>query len=140
MSDQSWIALAAVTASGILGVASLWFSFWNSSRERQQRLAERQEDNREWYRRTLFEKRLQAIADAYSWVMCIHHASSPDESGIRAQARDWYNTHALFLYESLPGTSEFIGLINTYKTDSNYERQLSLALDEIRGRLEDLRP
>ena len=63
MSSESIVALVAVIASGVLGLASLAFSLWNSSSERRQRLKDRKEDNREWYRRTLFEDRLRAVRD-----------------------------------------------------------------------------
>ena len=124
MSDESVIALAAVVVSGFIGIASLGFSFWSSSRERQQRLAERDQENREWYKRSLFEKRLQVAQESYAWWRRLNEAvarasgnddpSSGENEAVRElakQAREWYDNNSLYLER--PGPSDFVGLTNT---------------------------
>jgi hypothetical protein len=124
MSDETIIALAAVVVSGFVGIASLGFNFWNSSRERQHRLAEREQENREWYKRTLFERRMTAAQEAYSWWARLNEAvarasssqdrNSPENQAVRelaVQARRWYDNNSLYLEG--PGPSAFVGLTNT---------------------------
>jgi len=131
VSSESIVALVAVVVSGFVGIASLGFNFWNSSRERQQRLSERREDNREWYKRTMFEKRLTAVQEAYQWIMRFNvaiteaDASQPDSSKneelrtLCRDARGWYDRNTIFLHDGLPHASEFIGLINTAYAHAN---------------------
>jgi hypothetical protein len=131
MSSESIIALAAVLTSGVLGVASLAFSFWSSSSERRQRLSERREDNREWRRRTLFEKRLQVVQQAYAWWRRLNEAvgrasmsRDPDNADrdaareLAVQASEWYYNNSFCLdgpglSEMRPGLSKFVGLTNS---------------------------
>ena len=93
-----------------------------AEREQQERL--RAQDNAEWYRRALFEKRLAAVQEAYNWLMrlyvAINRVPSEQPDLIEAQelmriaheGRDWYNVNVLYLYDELPGASQFIGLTN----------------------------
>ena len=106
MSDESIIALVAVLTSGVLGVASLTFSFWSSSSERRQRLSERREDNREWYRRTVFEKRLEAIQEGRRhlrklWDAMYHPYADGRNVPIR-EALEWYQRNILYLHGEMP--------------------------------------
>ena len=129
MSSESIIALVAVIASGVLGVTSLAFSFWNSSSERRQRLNERKEEHREWYRRTLFEKRMQVVQQAYAWWRRLNEAvtkasSTRDPSssecdvvrGLAKEAREWYDSNSAYLEQELTGSSAFVGLTNAAYT------------------------
>lgn len=68
MGDVAQVALIAGGIGRLSLLATLGFNLWSSSRERQERLAEREQDYREWYRRTLFEKRLAAVQEAYEWL------------------------------------------------------------------------
>ena len=109
MSSESIIALVAVLTSGVLGVASLAFSFWNSSSERRQRLSERREDNREWYRRTLFEKRLEAIQEGRRhlsklWRAMYHPLLAGGKIPI-GEALEWYERNILYLHGEMPDKS-----------------------------------
>ena len=131
MSGGEVIALAAVVTSGIIGLASLAFNFWNSSSERKQRESEREEEYRQWYKRTLFEKRLDAVQEGYRWVMKFNVAitradasqpSSLENDELRSvckEAREWYDRSTIFLHDGLPGSSEFIGLINSAAAHAN---------------------
>ena len=107
MSDQSVIALAAVITSGVLGLAGLGFNFWNSSSERKHRLNERREDSREWYRRTLFERRVAAVHEAASWLMELQVAGEPHtqvtrDSAVLAstaeRALQWYFKNCFYIH------------------------------------------
>lgn len=126
VSEQSIIALVAVIASAAVGLASLAFNFWNVRGERAMRLTERQEDNHQWYRRTLFEKRLQAAQDAFSWWRRLNEAvsrasdnadpNSEERQSVReiaTQAREWYDENSLYLEGVLTSKSDFVGLTNT---------------------------
>ena len=109
MSDESIIALVAVLTSGVLGVASLAFSFWNSSSERRQRLNERKEDHREWYRRTLFEKRLEATQEGIRhlsklWYAMYHPYGERRKTPI-GEAVEWYERNILYLHDEMPDKS-----------------------------------
>jgi hypothetical protein len=109
MSSESIIALVAVIASGVLGVTSLAFSFWNSSSERRQRLNERKEDHREWYRRTLFRKRLEAIQEGRRhlsklWYAMYHPYGQRRNTPI-GEALEWYDRNILYLHGEMPDKS-----------------------------------
>ena len=109
MSDESVIALVAVIASGVLGVASLAFNFWNSSSERKQRLKDRKEDHREWYRRTLFEKRLEAIQEGRRHLYKLWDAMyNPYLAGGKipiGEAIEWYDRNVVYLHGEMPDES-----------------------------------
>jgi hypothetical protein len=109
MSSESIIALAAVLTSGVLGVASLGFNFWNSSSERRQRLKDRGEDNREWYRRTLFEKRLEAIQEGGRWLNklynAMYHPLADSRKAPIGEALEWYERNILYLHGEMPDKS-----------------------------------
>jgi hypothetical protein len=121
---MSETVLVALVTGGV-GVAGIAFGFWSSSRERQQRLVERRDDYREWYRRTMFEKRLEVAQEAYAWLMKLNTGmnladpKNPDGEQNRKlaqtclDARDWYDNSALLLYDDLPKSSSFVGLTNT---------------------------
>jgi hypothetical protein len=125
MSDESVIALAALVVSGLIGIASLGFSFWNSHAERQQHLAEREQEYQEWYRRTLFERRLQAAQQAYAWwtrlnqaVAAAGHRGEPEareNDTVRQfgrKAREWYDDNSFYLDDPEARLSVFVGLTN----------------------------
>jgi hypothetical protein len=92
---------------------------------------DRQAEYREWYRRTLFEKRVNAAQDAYEWVTKLNVAitsanpAAPESDGSRAlvrtaqAAREWYDRNTVFLHEGLPSSSPFIGLTNMAVTYAN---------------------
>lgn len=157
MSDTVAVALITGGATALVGIAGLGFSFWNSSRERAQRLAEREEDYREWYSRTLFEKRLGAVQEAYAWWMRLNAAISRAGPGqrdlpenaelgsISAEARQWYDRNALYMYDTLPSQSSFVGLVNAafrYAVSARGEERIGQALEEayaeIRSRADQL--
>jgi hypothetical protein len=156
VSGSEIIALAAVIVSGVGVVAGLGFNFWNSSSERKQRLKERTEDAREWYKRTLFERRVGAAQEAYMWIMRLNRwanvylADKSDESSNTLRqtcldAREWYDSKAVFLYDDLPTATEFIGLINSGAAVRQGQEQVGVFFGkvnatskEVRARLESL--
>ncbi|MBI4297787.1 MAG: hypothetical protein HY676_04580 [Chloroflexi bacterium] len=103
---------------------NLWFNDRARKADQQQRATERRDDYQEWYKRTLFEKRLTGVQQAYAWLMKLNVAISranpqqPDSAEnvdlkrLAEEARDWYDHNALFLEDGLPGVSPFIGLTN----------------------------
>jgi len=104
--------------------ATLWFNSKQRRAEAEERARQREEDYREWYTRTLFEKRLAAVQEGYAWLMRLNAAinlAGPGQPGLEenadlrricAEARQWYDRNALYLYDDLPSASAFIGLTN----------------------------
>ena len=123
MSNEA-VALIGVggTIAGVI-VASA-FNLASSVLSRRFNLADRAADHREWYRRTLFEKRLAAAQEAYSWLMRLNEAANfanpitPESEPNKAlmqfcrQARQWYDGNCLFLEDTLPSSSGFIKVTN----------------------------
>jgi hypothetical protein len=145
-------AQGALIGGGI-GFLSLLITLWFNARARkddqQQRAIERREDYSEWYRRTLFERRLQAVQQAYAWWRRLNEAvgrasGNPDpNSAERAmvrelgeQARQWYDNNSLCLER--PGSSEFVGLTNSALDwangrDVNIQKSLNEVYNWIRN-------
>ena len=108
----------------LVGIVGLAFNFRNSQEERKERRIERRDDYQEWYRRNLFERRLTAVQEAYSWLMRLNVALNradprqPDSEAneelrqIAHQARTWYDANVLYLHDNLPASSPWIGLTN----------------------------
>jgi hypothetical protein len=119
VSDTVLVALITGGTTGLVGLAALAFNFWNSSRERQLRLAEHREDYREWYRRTMFEKRLLAIQKGRAWVTRLNEGlnhpekSLPDTAllNLVTQARDWYAENAFYIHAAVPNNCPFDRLV-----------------------------
>ena len=149
MSQVAQVALI----TGSVGLLSLLFTLWFNARARkgdqEQRSVERREEYQEWYKRTLFEKRLQVAQEAYAWWRRLNEAvarasGNPDPvSAERAvvrelaqQARDWYDKNSLCLER--PGPSEFVGLTNTALAwadgrDVNIQKSLNEVYNWIRN-------
>lgn len=70
------------------------------------------ENNREWYKRTLFEKRLASLQEAWWWLAQLRDASSQDpeftdDSGLLLlnrveRARTWYSQNVIYLHGGVP--------------------------------------
>ncbi|MEX0801273.1 MAG: hypothetical protein WD379_08650 [Dehalococcoidia bacterium] len=108
MSDEAVIALVAVAVSGIVGLATLGFHFWNASSERRQRFSERKEDSREWYKRTLFERRLQAIQEGRRWLTrlwAIYDPIGGRGSAPIGDAMAWYENNIIYVHGEMPANS-----------------------------------
>ncbi len=117
MSDVVAVALITAGVTGLVGFAGLAFSFWNSSRERELRLTERREDYREWYKRTLFEKRLDALREmsleARRLFFAVNNLSSDDVARRFAEADDWYSRNRVLLdQECTDGFLEFLNAVS----------------------------
>ena len=128
MSDVAQVALITGGIGLISLLATLWSNARRESRERQHRVAERREDHREWYSRTLFERRLQAAQQAYAWWTRLNVAvarardnddpNSAENQAVRQaaeRAREWYEDNSFCLKhpglsDMRPGLSEFVGL------------------------------
>ena len=104
---------------GAFGLASLLMN-------RRFAVKDREADNREWRRRTLFEKRLTAVGDGYAWAIKLGDAIAAadpkrpelDENkallSMANEARDWYNHNAHLLgHDELPEGSKFIALTSS---------------------------
>jgi len=149
------VAVALITGgtTGFVGIAGLALNFWNSSSERGQRLSERREDNREWYRRTLFERRLRAVQEAYSWWRRLNEAvawaglnpdpASPENEAVRElakRAREWHDNNSLDLEDRPLRSSHFLGLASAApdwasgRRDMDIDRHLNDVYEFLRDR------
>jgi hypothetical protein len=146
MSDTVAVALITGGITGLVGIAGLAFSFWNSHAERQQRLAERKQDYHEWYRRTLFEKRLNTAQEAYAWWRRLNEAvagaSGNDDPNTRenqavrelaTQASEWYYNSSFWLEDAEARVSMFVDLTNTALQWARGRRDLDIhrSLNEL---------
>lgn len=109
MSDVAAVALI----TGGVGLFSLLLTLWFNARSRQhdleQRGAERHEDYREWYRRTLFERRLEAIQEggrhlSKLWNAMYHPYLEGGKIPI-GEAVEWYERNILYLHGEMPDKS-----------------------------------
>jgi hypothetical protein len=149
MSSEATVALIGVggTIAGVV-VASA-FNLASSVLNRRSAVADRDADHREWYRRTLFEKRLNAIQDGYHWLMQLNRATSQPEARVQGseqnravaalsqQAHEWYDTNCVFLEDAVPKSSNFIGAMNAAGTDLFWKMWIDAEKD-LRERLREL--
>lgn len=143
MSDVAQVALI----TGGKGFLSLLMSLWFNSRTRhhdlEQRASERHEDHQEWYNRTLFERRLDALSTEYSWLMKLNRlqaevekgnpAARPDLTNCQNDAREWYAYNTMLIFDTFPSSSDFIGAFNAAGTPG-FHQQLNDALKSHRKR------
>jgi len=119
LSDEAVAALIGGGVVAVFGLGSLLLNRWFAVKDRNA-------DYREWYRRTLFEKRFTAAGDGYAWAIKLGDAiaaadpGKPQSDGNKAllamanEARDWYNHNAALLgRDELPEGSKFIALTNS---------------------------
>ncbi|MEX2245276.1 MAG: hypothetical protein WEC75_01190 [Dehalococcoidia bacterium] len=157
LSDTGEGALIAVGGGIATLVVSQLFNRFQSNDERRSRLAERQAEiaarreeqhaeRMEWYRRTLFERRLQAATEAYGWGMEIHRLREASrEDGVLwlelfqtcKRGREWYHANAVYLNDDLPRSSNFIGVLNAAPDasgNSDFHKAFNEFLKELRDR------
>ena len=127
----SEVAIGGIVAGGVTAL-NLAFNFAMTRKAAGDRRAERTEDHREWYRRTLFERRLAAVQEAHAWmarlrdgVALVNLATGGEEdseelrqrrtelSDSAQRARTWWNENNLFLTDELQRVSSFVGLTST---------------------------
>ncbi len=136
MSDVALVALISGVISAVISVGvvivNLYWNYRTAAAEQVSRAVERQENRREWYRQTLFEKRLSAVQEAHAWsarlrdgVALVNQARGGEEdshelrqrrtelSDSAKRARAWWDENNLFLTDELQRVSSFVGLTNT---------------------------
>ena len=109
---MSEVAQVALITGGV-GLLSLFITLWFNARTRkddlQQRAIERREDYREWYRRTLFEKRLEALQEGKRHLSKLYDAMyHPYLAGGKipiGEAVEWYERNILYLHGEMPDKS-----------------------------------
>jgi hypothetical protein len=100
----------------------------------------KREERKEWYRRTLLEKRLTAVQEGYAWLMRLNRAhdlagnAKADVSAVAREARKWYDSNCLFLEDCLPKSSSFIGATNSVGKNGFFDNLIS-AEDLLRKRV-----
>jgi hypothetical protein len=149
LSDEAVAALIGVGGTVVGVVVASVFNLASSILNRRFTVEDREADRREWYRRTLFEKRLDTIQDGYHWLMQLNRATSQPEARAQGseqnrtvaelsqQARKWYDANCVFMEDAVPSSSNFIGALNAAGTDLFWkmcidaERDLRVHLREL---------
>src|ERR1700674_532134 len=103
---------------GITGIVTLVGSHFLRRGDRQAEMEARQEEQHaermEWYLRTLFERRLQAVTEAYGWALDLNRLRALGRNeparwlelvDACKRAREWYHAHAVYLNDDLPTSS-----------------------------------
>ena len=141
------IALGGVALGAIITAA---FSLASMLLNRRFAVEDRQEDYREWYRRTLFEKQLSAVQEGYAWLMRLNHAMNQPEAStpgstqnrvvadLKRQAEEWYNTNCVLLEDTVPISSNFIGAVSAAGTNL-FWKMFGDAQKSLRERVNQLR-
>lgn len=123
--------------------------------ERTSRTKERREDQAEWYRHAVYERRLVAFQDAHAWISRLNvaisraKAATPTDPANQAlialaqQARDWYDANALWFQGGLPTSSSFVGLCNAaaayaFRDDVDVWKAFIEADQALRARADEL--
>lgn len=83
------------------------------------------QEDAEWYKRQVFEKRLTAVQEANVWLRKLSEAMTVAQNSeqtleanqtlqsFAGEARRWYDANSLLLQDKLPTSSSFVGLTNT---------------------------
>ena len=160
----SEVAIGGIVAGGVTAL-NLAYNLLMARKAAGDRRAERAEDHREWYRRTLFEKRLSAVQEAGDWLAKLDHGISliynaeanlvdsreivparEDLATLAKDARAWYDSKAVFLHDDLPGEFPFMELTmasDRYAQGKRFGEKtiwifLAEAQETTRERLEEL--
>ncbi len=92
--------------------------------ERKNRADEAAVERREWYRRTVYDRRLTATQEASTWLSKINVLLNRAKPGDTTDAatlellalcrdtRAWYDANRIMLEDGLPTSSSFVGLLN----------------------------
>ena len=150
----SEVAIGGIVAGGVTAL-NLAFNYAMTRKGAGDRRVERAEDHREWYRRTLFEKRLSAVQEAHGWLMELRDGASQvgrarsekhgstdftqadrDLEASARNARSWWNKNNVSL-EGVPRrASNFVGVTTTARgyASGHYSRS---ELEKSFGELEE---
>ena len=124
MSELIAVALISGGFVALSTVANLCFNYRLEKARLKDRASERAAEHFEWYRRHVFERRLEAVRRAHRWLMDIRRAlaalgSNDPQSEAAAElrtlareARDWYDDNAIYFQDGLPTVSRFVGVTN----------------------------
>ncbi len=109
MSEVVAVAIVSGGISGLVGIAGLGFSFWNSSQERAERRKEREKADQDWYKRTLFERRLAALQESNRWLnrlsVAMYSPYSDRSSNPVFKALEWYYDNLIYIHGGMPVAS-----------------------------------
>ena len=124
--------IAAALLTGMLGLVGVLATLWLTQRQsrallRDQRYADaasERAEREEWYRRSVYESRLRATQEAYTWLARIRvpmSGANPNDQAnpetvrlleLCREAREWYDSNAIWLNDGLPTASSFVGFLN----------------------------
>ena len=159
MSD---VILAATISGGFVAlgtVVNLWFNHRLERARLRSQATESAHTRADWYRRTLFERRLSAVQQGHVWLLelnrLLNHVlpegSNPESAEaeelfkVATDARQWYDENVLYLYNELPDGSPFVGLTNTARLiaqgrhdDAHVWRLHGEASDQLKSRAKEL--
>lgn len=121
-------ALSGAAVSGLVAALVAYLGQRSAAQllreERTARTDELEAERAEWYRRSVYERRLGAAQEAYAWMArlntAINRAQPGDVGSERTKAlvqlcdemREWYDSNCLWFHDQLPNASSLIGLIN----------------------------
>jgi hypothetical protein len=139
--DLTGVIIGSLLTGGFLIASQLLIRLFDSKN--------RADDRIEWYRRTLFEKRLDAIQEGYHWLMRLNRATSQPQARtpgseqnqavarMSQEAREWYDSNCVFLEDAVPSSSNFIGALNAAGTDQFWKMCIDAEKD-LRYRFQEL--
>ena len=103
MSGTEIIALAAIVVSGVVGIATLGFSLWNSNKQREHSLNRLEIEQEDRYRSGLYEKRLDLYQETLNRVQRLNASIDEAEDSQTEAIRDsilsffeWFRDHTLY--------------------------------------------
>ena len=152
MSELIAVALISGGFVALSTVANLFFNYRLDRARLRARDSELRIERADWYRRTLFERRLEAVQRAHGWVLDLYRAlnflpdgaepDSPEATEvwrIATDARSWYDENVLYLFGELVPGSSFVGFMNTAQLRARGQERLDVwqkhqeADDEIKA-------
>lgn len=125
MSDTVVVAIITGGSTGAVGIAGLVIQFLNSSRERKLRLHEKESDNREWYARELFQRRLAAGQSLVEYFRRFEESyphikpGQPQSDHAKAitqtaeEVREWLRRNSIFVPRNV--SDSLWGFLNNYE-------------------------
>jgi hypothetical protein len=132
------VAQIVGTVALLLSVALNFYFGWGEQRRRRD---ERDFEAREWYKRTLFQHRLDAVHEGFAWLMKLNrefNAQYPDDAAvhkIQQEAREWYDLHVFYLESD--SSSSFVGACNS-RSSEEFHKNFDSYYDFLRTRAKSL--
>lgn len=141
VSAEGWIALAGILATVIVAIAAHVKDFLVRRQDIAAQERERQHEAYEWGRRFLYERRLNALHEAYSWMIKFNetlNVPSVDEdelSKIQREAQEWLRLNVFYIYDGIPYGQVLLGAFRA-NTARHFLEVSSMVFDYLQRRAE----